>query len=160
LQVISPSGIKVLLPIPEFPATMLLHMVSNVLPTGVTTPIPVTTTRRFPIFAMVSNRTLSFLSSKGRKKEPHNSLRIPVRLFLERLFLVFLDVTDCILNGLNFFSFFIGNFGAELFFKRHNQFNGIQRISAQILSKVGFWGHFSFIDAQLVDDYFFDSFKY
>ena len=64
-------------------------MVSNVLPTGVTTPIPVTTTRRFPIFAMVSNRTLSFLCSKGIEKEPCSPLKTPARLSFKDYFWFF-----------------------------------------------------------------------
>lgn len=69
---------------------------------------------------------------------------------------VLFDVVDCLLNGSDFFSFFVRNFALEFFFKRHNEFNGVQRIGAQIIYERGVIGDI-FFNAQLLRNNFFYS---
>ncbi len=42
---------------------------------------------------------------------------------------------DCIAKGLDSFGFIIGDFDAELLLKRHDQFDCIQAIRAEIINK-------------------------
>ena len=56
------------------------------------------------------------------------------------LFLGVLDVFDDIADGLEFFGLLIRDFVAEFLFQRHDQFDRVQRVSAQILDELGFGG--------------------
>jgi hypothetical protein len=55
-------------------------------------------------------------------------------------------------------SFFVRNFAFELFLESHHQFDGVERVGAQIVDERGIVGGFVFFDAQLFDDDFLDAF--
>ena len=58
------------------------------------------------------------------------------------LSLVAAHVVDGLLNGGDLFSFFVRDFAAEFFFQRHHQFDGVERIRAQIVDEGRFVLHF------------------
>lgn len=62
------------------------------------------------------------------------------------------DVGDHIAYRLQFFSFFIGHFDIELFFKCHDKFHGIERVCSEIFDEFGFGGDLVCVDAELVND--------
>ena len=81
------------------------------------------------------------------------------RFFQNRnLFLISGDVVDSRLNSGDLLGFFIRNFGIEFFFQRHYQFNGIQRVSAQVVDEGGSVLHVLFFNTQLFDDDFLYAF--
>jgi len=47
----------------------------------------------------------------------------------------FFDKLDCVAEGLNVFSRIIGDLDAELFFERHDQFNRVEAVCAQIVDE-------------------------
>lgn len=69
-----------------------------------------------------------------------------------------IDVVDCELHGGDFFGFVVRNFGFELFFESHDQFDRIERISAKIFYEGSFIFYFFFFYAELFSDDFLDSF--
>ena len=60
-----------------------------------------------------------------------------------------LDVIDGLLNRGDLFGFFIRDLDFEFFFEGHHQFNGIQRIGAQIVDERRIDLHLGFIDSEL-----------
>src|SRR6476620_5666635 len=87
----------VIRPIPDWPAQIAFQVLSTPVPSGVTSPKPVTTMRLFP---------RSFIDS-------------PVLGF-------FLDVIEGFADRENFFSVLVRNFDAEFFLQRHDELHGIQ----------------------------------
>src|SRR5512145_2605074 len=57
------------------------------------------------------------------------------RLFIDRLlfFRVRLDVVDRFLDARDLLRFLVRDFDAELFFERHHQLDGVERIGAQVV---------------------------
>ena len=108
-------------------------------------PKPVTTTLRFDT-EVVSERCFERVNIKKR----------PLGRFFQNrnLFLISGDVVDSRLNSGDLLGFFIRNFGIEFFFQRHYQFNGIQRVSAQVVDEGGSVLHVFFFNTQLFDDDF------
>src|SRR5215831_14329270 len=94
----------VIIPAPLRPSKRPFQVGSVPMPSAVTRPTPVTTTRLFS------------------KSKPLLGLR-----------LVRLDVIDCVFNRRNLFGILVGDLNAESFLKRHHQFNRIQRIRAKII---------------------------
>ena len=72
-------------------------------------------------------------------------------------FFVRVDVVNRLLHGGDFFRVFVGNFGLELVFERHHKLHCIERIRAEIVHKRRFDFDFSFVDAQLFGNDFFDA---
>ncbi len=69
------------------------------------------------------------------------------------------DISDDVANGLELFSFFIGNFDIEFFFEGHDELDGIERVCAEIFDEFGFGGDLIRVDAKLVnDDIFYTGF--
>src|SRR5262249_32592581 len=44
----------------------------------------------------------------------------------------------------------------ELFLKRHHQLDGVEAVGAEIIDEAGVFGHFRFVDAQMLDDNLLD----
>src|SRR5574341_1791136 len=57
---------------------------------------------------------------------------------------LFVDVVDGLLDGQNLFGVLIGDFNAEFLFERHHQFDGVERVGAEILHEVGFGSYVLF----------------
>ena len=69
-----------------------------------------------------------------------------------------LDVVDSLLNGRDFLGVFVRDFALELFFQRHHEFDGIQRVGTQIIDKGSVFRHVLFLGAELLGDDFFNAF--
>src|SRR5215467_4617941 len=108
---------RVIVETPLRPSQRPFHVSSVPVPSAVTNPTPVTT-------------TLLFCKMKN--------LYFPV-LGLGK---VALNVVDGILHRRDLFGIFIGDFHAESFFERHDEFDGVQRIRAEIVDKGGGGRHF------------------
>ena len=65
---------------------------------------------------------------------------------------VFFDVSDDVFDALELFSFFIRHFDVEFFFKCHDQFDGVERVGAEVFDKFCFSGDLIGVDAKLIDD--------
>ena len=60
-------------------------------------------------------------------------------------------------DGRDFLGFFVGDFRRELVFQCHDQFDHIERISAQIFDERFLVGQLGFSNAQLFSDDLFDA---
>jgi hypothetical protein len=67
---------------------------------------------------------------------------------------VAVDVIDRLLDGGNFFGVFVGDFGLELFFQRHDEFDRIERVGAKVIDEGGLVFYFCLVYAQLLGDDF------
>src|ERR1700722_18552242 len=68
------------------------------------------------------------------------------------LFGVLVDVVDRILDGANLLRVFVRDFYAEVLFQSHHEFDGVERIGAQVFDKRAAWGDLVFVHAQLLGD--------
>eukprot|EP01013_Petalomonas_cantuscygni_P041164 TRINITY_DN7355_c0_g1_i1.p2 TRINITY_DN7355_c0_g1~~TRINITY_DN7355_c0_g1_i1.p2 ORF type:complete len:113 (-),score=15.77 TRINITY_DN7355_c0_g1_i1:322-660(-) len=73
-----------------------------------------------------------------------------------QLTLVFVDEIDGVFDGGDFFGCIIRDFDAEFFFKRHNQLNDIEAVSAQIIDEGSFFGHFVGFNTQMLNNNLFN----
>src|SRR5450432_1814709 len=71
---------------------------------------------------------------------------------LFRNFRVRPDVVHRVLYGADFFRVFVGNFDVEGFFEGHDQFDGIERIRAQIVHERSAGANLALIHSQLLDN--------
>src|SRR5690606_23711208 len=117
-------------PMPDRPARMLAQACGTSLPTGLTIPSPVTTTRR---------RVMWNADPKG------SGLRVR------------LDVVDGLLDGRDLLGFLVRDLGLELVLERHHEFDGVERVRAQVVDEDGLVLDFRFIHAELLCDDFLDS---
>src|SRR6185312_4340648 len=147
-------------PMPLLPARMLPHAVATSLPTGDTSPSPVTTTRRFEsglfirVFAWLKNESCaegrSFLCN--RSKRPGKPPRMRASGLDVRL-----DVIHRLLHGGDLLGLLVRDLGLELLLEGHDQLHGIERIGAQIVHERGIRGDVFFLDAKLLDDDLLDA---
>ncbi len=75
-----------------------------------------------------------------------------LRISEELPFGVFLKVVERITNRHNFLCIFVRDIDAELFFKRHNQLDQIERVRAEIVNKGCARLNFGLFDTQLFRD--------
>ena len=61
-----------------------------------------------------------------------------------------IDVVVRIAHALNLFRILVGNLDAELFLETHDQFDGVELVSAEVVDETSIWRNFIFVDAQLV----------
>ncbi|SON76488.1 hypothetical protein XFF6166_180015 [Xanthomonas citri pv. fuscans] len=71
---------------------------------------------------------------------------------------VSLDVVDRLLHRGDLLGLFVRDLALELFFQRHHQLDGVQRVGTQIIDERCAGGDFLFLDAELFDDDFLDAF--
>src|SRR5688572_16122109 len=62
------------------------------------------------------------------------------------------DVGDHVTHGLELFGFLVGHFDVEFLFESHDEFDGVERVRAEIFDELGFNGHLISVDAELIDD--------
>src|SRR5579863_3059729 len=62
------------------------------------------------------------------------------------------DVIDGVLHGADFFRVLVGNFDVEGFLESHHQFDGVERIRAQVVHERSAGGDFAFVHSQLLYD--------
>src|SRR5690606_35809175 len=128
-------------PAPLLPSSKAFHVVGTSLPTGVTSPTPVTTTR-CPHRLRVCIPCLRDRSTRYGRPPPLSLARA----------LVLLQVTDRVADGLELLGLLIRDLDAELLLERHDQLHRIQRISAEILDEGRFGRHLLGLHPQLVDN--------
>lgn len=78
--------------------------------------------------------------------------------FDDYLLLVSNDVVDGFLNGGDFFSFFVRDFGFEFFFQSYYQFDGVKGVGVQVFDEGSVVGDFFFFYVELFSDDFFNVF--
>src|SRR5690606_37222066 len=98
-------------PMPDFPARMFDQACGMSLPTGLTIPSPVTTTRR---------RVMSNADPKGSGLQ------------------VSLDVVDRLLDGRDLLGFLVRDLGRELVLEWHHEFDSVERVRARVVDGDGF----------------------
>src|SRR5215470_11412824 len=77
----------------------------------------------------------------------------PAPTFL--LTLVLIDIVVRVAHALNLLRIFVGNLDSELFFKAHDQLDGVERIGAEVIDESRVWCYFILIHAELIDDNLF-----
>src|SRR6185503_19147091 len=127
-----------------------VHVSSTVLPTGVTRPRPVITTRR--VKSELLGKSLSLAADERGQTHICAYSRSSAAKFL---LLVLVDVVISVPHTLNLLSIFVGNFNAKLFFKTHHEFDRVQRVGAEVVDKSRVWRDFVLIDTKLIDDNLF-----
>src|SRR5579864_124386 len=65
---------------------------------------------------------------------------------------VLADIVDRVLNGADFFGVLVGDFDLESFFESHDQFDGVERVGAQVVHERSAGGHFALVHSQLFHD--------
>src|SRR6476660_332081 len=122
----------VIRPIPDWPAQIAFQVLSTPVPSGVTSPKPVTTMRLFPRSFIDASRKLGF----------------------------FLDVIESFAHRENLFGVLIWNLDAEFFFERHDKLNSIQRVRPEVFDETRLGRHFIFLNSELLCDDFLHPFVY
>src|SRR6202161_2708237 len=123
---------RVMGPMPLRPFEMASQAVGTVLPTGETTPIPVTTTRR--------------LLTRSPGTQPKRAAQ------LLSLAATVVDVVDGLLNRRDLLGVLVRNLDFELLSESHDQFDRVQRVRAQIVDERGVIRDLFSLDAQLLRD--------
>jgi hypothetical protein len=67
-------------------------------------------------------------------------------------FCVFLDVIHSVFHGGDLFRVFVGNLDPKIFLESHYEFDGVQRVGAQVVHKRRGRRHFAFIHTKLLYD--------
>ena len=62
------------------------------------------------------------------------------------------DIVNGVLHGADLLRVFVRDLDFEGFFERHHQFDGVQRVGAQVVHERGVGGHFAFVHSQLLDN--------
>src|SRR5678815_691641 len=129
----------VMLAAPLFPATIPFQVPALLLPSAVTRPTPVITTRRF-----------EFAINAAARRVP----RGPQRHAMNAAVLTCLggDVIDRVLHGLDLLGFLVRNIQTEFVFERHDELDGVERVRLQILGESGAVGDLVRIHGQLLFD--------
>jgi hypothetical protein len=68
-----------------------------------------------------------------------------------------LDVVDRLLHSRDLLGFLVRDLALEFFFQRHDQFDRLERVRAEIVHERGIRRHFVFLYAKLFDDDFLDA---
>src|SRR5271165_1211554 len=155
---------------PDSPARSRRHVCSTPQANGLTMPSPVTTTRLMrsilsdssnffqPPFSSEADApmrqgpdgtpapsVLSETCTGGRRRLPSAGIRLFVsRRLLEKL--------DCVADSDDRFGLIVGNLDAKLFFEGHDQFDGVERISAQIVDEIGAFDDLVGVHAEVLHD--------
>src|SRR5262245_3094557 len=102
---------------PDTPLRQAFQLVTTSLPSGLTMPMPVITTRLSSIVRVVRRAGMG-------------------RLILDALF----DVTDRVLDGLDLLGVVVGDLERELFLDRHHELHDVERVRTEVVDE-GRFGH-------------------
>src|SRR6185436_17893455 len=111
----------VILSMPHFDASRLSHRDWMSLPSGVTTPMPVTTTRRSVQFVAIKTKWGSLSCPQPAAPGKTCCPLLPLGIF---------DILYHIAHGLQLFGFFIRNLLAKFLFQGHHELHGVERVGA------------------------------
>src|SRR5579859_2205437 len=123
---------------PETPLVRRSQLALWPMPSGVTMPRPVTTTRLM--------RSLDSALSKKRRRAARAAARRPYRLRMR------LDEVDRILDGQDLLGGIVGNLTTEFFFEGHDQFHRVEAVRPQIIDEARRLGHLGLFDTQMLDN--------
>src|SRR5215469_15729655 len=118
-------------PIPDSPSISFFQTRSTPRPSGVTSPIPVTTTRLMPAYPNID------------KPETRSA--------------VSLDKADGVFDGDDLLRGVVRNLAAEFLLERHHQLDRIEAVRSQVVDEAGVLGHLRLLDAEMLDDDFLHS---
>src|SRR3954463_7644445 len=113
---------RVIGPMPLLPASMASQFACVPMPSGDTSPTPVTTTRLL--------------------NQPPELLLLAVGL----------DVLDGLLDARDLLGVLVRDLDPELFLERHHELDGVKRVGSQVIHERRIRRHFLFVDSQLLDD--------
>src|SRR2546426_20671 len=122
----------VIVPMPLRAAQSASQFASVPIPSDDTRPMPVTTTRLFTMLVFCP----------GSVPERRLLLGFRVRV----------DVLDCFLDSGDLLGILVGNLDPELFLERHHEFDGVERVGAQVVDERRIRRHFLFVDSKLLHD--------
>src|SRR5689334_13840219 len=125
-----------------------LQVVSTSPPSGVTSPRPVTTTRR-----MFS--TPSALPKQTASRSVREAVRSRLRKAAgqrNRSALVLVDIVDRVADRRNFLGGIVRDFDPELLLEGHDQLDDVEAVRAEIVDEAGVLGHLVRLDAEMFDD--------
>src|SRR6185437_10808092 len=128
---------------PDSPAISRPHTLSSPRPSGVTKPIPVTTTRLIafpvqPFYGMYGLPGRRLRSSRPSVAPGASAMR--------------LDKAHRVLDGDDLLGRVIGDFAPEFFLERHDQLDRVEAVGTQIVDKAGVLSHLGIVDAKVLDD--------
>src|ERR1700674_3279590 len=139
-------------PVPLLPSSRRCQVSSAPLPSGVTMPMPVTTTRRIrssgrrsqapspgPIWP--GGQQSSKHQGRGQGKACASS-----RLLFEKL--------DGVADGEDGLGGIVGNLATELFLEGHDQLDGVEAVGAEIIDEARLLGDLFRVDPEVLDDDF------
>src|SRR5215831_6441682 len=132
---------------PDTPAISVFQFRSRPTPRGVTSPIPVTTTRRIlhspAVEAAIAHaRATSIKRGESSGRSEGSAVRF--------------NKADRILDRYDLLGGGIRDFAPELLLKGHNELHGIEAVGAQIVDEASVFGHLRLVDAQMLDHDLFD----
>src|SRR5947209_4274462 len=104
------------------------------MPRGVTSPMPVTTTRLMA-------------SLPGTRNAAARRARIPQSRSAVRL-----DKAHGVLDRDDLLGGIVGDLAPELLLERHDQLDRVEAVGAEIVDEAGVFGNLCFLDAQMLDD--------
>src|SRR5688500_8052759 len=138
-------------PAPDLPSRMRFQVSSRPCPSGVRSPMPVTTTRRMcrpqkrTAAPQVLTRDAAALDSRNSED---GSAAQPLA-----------DELHGIANGLDVLGGVIRDLDIELFLERHHQLDVVEAVSAQVIDKAGLLGHLLGVRIEVFDNDLADAFK-
>src|SRR5689334_20923474 len=117
-------------PAPLFEARMFFHVVSTSPPSGVTSPRPVTTTRRISVtpFCLQNKRLPDWV-----REAVCAAFRRKRKKWRTRSALVLVDIVDRVANGRDLLGCVVGNFHPELFLESHDELDDVEAVGAEIV---------------------------
>src|SRR6185437_15081874 len=133
--------------IPDSPAVSRPQTLSRPRPSGVTNPIPVTTTRlTWRSRSSRSADSTAYRAGGSRSSRPSVARRSAMRL----------DEAYRVLHGDDLLGRVVGDFAPELFLERHHQLDRVEAVGAQIIDKTGIFSDLGVVDAKVLYDDLFD----
>src|SRR5688572_4410332 len=137
-------------PAPLLPARIFFQVVSTSAPKGVTSPRPVTTTRRMiSLHGKLQKQTASLQAAGSRSCRRRFSQR---RQMADPLALVLLDIVDRVLDGADLLGRVVGNFDTEFLFERHDQLDDVEAVGTEIVDEARVLGDLFLLDTKMFDD--------
>src|SRR3984893_6290945 len=118
---------------PDSPAVSRFQMFSVPMPSGVTRPMPGTTTR----FMLVCR------AAGGARA-------LPPPIPSAAASLVPFDEAHGVLDGDDLLGGVVGDLAPELFLERHHELDGVEAIGPEIVDEAGVFGHLGLIDAKML----------
>src|SRR3982750_3102723 len=115
------------------------HVVSTSAPSGVTSPRPVTTTRRMFSTPLVPSKQTASRWVREAVRCRLTALKAAGQR--TRSALVLVDVVDRVVNRGNLLCGIVRNLHPELLLESHDQFDNVEAVGAEIVDEAGVLGH-------------------